>query len=115
MIPLEPQPKVEADSDRHYVAVNDAACELLGYSRNELLQMKIDDISFPSGAHARPMYDQFMEDGSMRGVFALRRKTGEAIWIRFTATNMDGRFLATWTHYEPWDPAKPEPDLNAIV
>jgi PAS domain S-box-containing protein len=104
MVPLLPPAQAETDSTRRYTYVNDAACELLGYTREELLSMRIDDISFPSGAHVKPMYTQFVENGDMRGIFALRRKSGEVIWVRFQADMTDGRYRATWTHYEPWDP-----------
>ena len=109
MVPVSPPAEVEVDATRHYIAVNDSACDLLGYTREELLKMRIDDISFPSGAHVRPMYAQFVEDGSMRGIFALRRKSGEVIWVRFRSKIVDGRSFATWTHYESWEPANPEP------
>ena len=46
MIPVIPAAEVEVDSDRRYVCVNDSACELLGYTRQELLALRIDDISF---------------------------------------------------------------------
>jgi PAS domain S-box-containing protein len=114
MIPLLPPAEVEVDENRRYVSVNDAACELLGYSREELLKMRIDDISFPSGAHVKPMYSQFVEDGGMRGIFALRRKSGEIIWVRFQARVAGGRSIATWTHYEAWDTARPQPDLEQL-
>ena len=55
--------------------------------------MRIDDISFPSGAHVQPMYTRFVEDGSMRGIFALRRKSGEIIWVRFTVEDCNDRSL----------------------
>ncbi len=100
MIPVTPPAKVEVDSSRRYISVNDSACELLGYSREELLSMRIDDISFPSGAHARPMYAQFVKDGAMRGIYALQRKSGEVIRIRFESKVEQGRSLAVWTHYE---------------
>ncbi len=109
MVPVTPPAEVEVDATRRYIAVNDSACDLLGYSREELLQMRIDDISFPSGAHVQPMYTRFVEDGSMRGIFALRRKSGEIIWVRFTSKIVKDRSLATWTHYEPWEAANPEP------
>lgn len=108
MVPVVPPAKVEADSTRRYVYVNDAACELLGYSREELLNMRIDDISFPSGAHVKPMYTQFVEDGDMRGIFALKRKSGEIIWVRFRAETVNGRYRSTFTHYEPWDTKQTE-------
>jgi PAS domain S-box-containing protein len=109
MLSLCPPAKVEVDETRRYIAVNDAACELLGYTREELLAMRIDDISYPSGAHVRPLYAQYVEDGSMHGIFALQRKSGEVIWVRFQAKMVKDRSLATWTHYEPWQPAKPLP------
>ncbi len=109
MLTVSPPAEVEVDATRRYIAVNDSACELLGYTREELLTMRIDDISFPSGAHVQPMYSQFLEDGSMRGIFALRRKSGEIIWVRFKSRIENGRSLATWTHYEPWEPAKSHP------
>ncbi len=38
--------------------------------------MRIEDISYPSGAHVKPMYAQFVEDGSMRGIFASAAQVG---------------------------------------
>jgi hypothetical protein len=37
----------------------------------------------------------------MSGIFALRRKSGEGIMIRFVSEVTEGRSLATWTHYSP--------------
>jgi PAS domain S-box-containing protein len=115
MLPVQPPGEVEVDEHRCYVAVNDAACELLGYSRDEFLKLKIDDISYPSGAHVTPMYSQYLEDGSMKGIFALRRKSGEIIWVRFTAKVTNGRSRAIWTHYEVWDSKHPAPNLQEAL
>jgi PAS domain S-box-containing protein len=101
MFPIRPPAEVEADDSRRYIYVNDAACELLGYSREELLTMTIDDISFPSGAHVSPMFTKFCEDGFMSGVFALRQKSGEGILVKFESKRVNGRSVATWTHYAP--------------
>jgi len=110
MIPIVPPAEVEVNSDRRYISVNDSACRLLGYSRNELLKMKIDDISFPSGAHVSPMFEQYLKDGKMAGIFALRKKSGEVIRIKFTSERTEGRSRATWTHYEAWH----EPELSRV-
>ena len=115
MFPVQPPAEVEVDENRCYVDVNDAACELLGYSREELLRMKIDDISFPSGAHVKPMYAQYLDDGSMKGIFALRRKSGEIVWVKFNAKVTNGRSHAIWTHYEPWDVTHPAPALEDAI
>lgn len=103
MIPVIPPAQVEVDSNRCYVSVNDSACNLLGYTRQEFLNLRIDDISFPSGAHVAPMFKQYVRDGKMRGIFALQRKNGEVLRVRFESeTGAAGRLMATWTHYEVW-------------
>lgn len=99
MMTVSPPAQVEVDSSRRYVDANDAACKLLGYSREELLTKTIEDISYPSGAHVHPLFQRFQQDGSMAGIFALRRKSGEGIMIRFQSRIVNGRSLATWTHY----------------
>jgi PAS domain S-box-containing protein len=104
MQPILPPAHVEVDAARRYVDVDDAACELLGYSRDELLQMKIDDISAPSGAHVPPMFQLYSDKGELHGIFALRRKDGEVLRIRFESAIRDGRYRATWTHWEKWNP-----------
>ena len=101
MVPVFPPAKVEVDCQRRYIAVNDAACDLLGYTRAEFLTKTIDDLGFPSGAHVDPMYAQFVKEGSMTGIFALRRKSGEGIMIKFEAEQAQGRSCASWTHYAP--------------
>jgi PAS domain S-box-containing protein len=109
MLPVLPPAEVEVDSSRRYISVNDAACDLLGYTRGEFLKLRIDDISFPSGAHVDPLYTKFLEDGTMQGIFALRRKSGEGIMVRFESHTREGRSFATWTHFQslneplPWD------------
>lgn len=107
MIPLLPPAEVEVDDTRRYVYVNDSACELLGYSREEFLTLHIDDISFPSGAHVYAMFEQFVTKGGMQGVFALRHKSGNVVWIRYTSSTESGRNRAIWTHYEIWDAMEP--------
>jgi len=108
MVPVLPAARVEVDSGRRYIAVNEAACELLGYSREELLGMSIDDISFPSRAHVQPMFAKFVREGEMSGIFALRRKTGEGIMVRFESQMSAGRSIAIWTHYSLLGPAQEE-------
>jgi len=100
MVPIDPVAEVKVDEERCYVAVNDAACELLGYSRQELLNRKIDDVSFPSGAHVPPRFEKFLEDGSMTGIFGLRRKSGEDLLVRFESRLVNGRREARWTECE---------------
>ncbi|MCX6320213.1 MAG: PAS domain S-box protein, partial [Bacteroidia bacterium] len=47
-----------SDQDSHFVAVNNAACELTGYSREQLLKMRIPDIHELPDLDAYKMYHQ---------------------------------------------------------
>ena len=100
MQPINPPAIVEVDQDRRYINVNESACQLLGYSRDELLAMRIDDLSFPSGAHVDPMFENYLSEGAMHGIFALRHKNGQILWIRFQAKIEDQHMIAQWTEYE---------------
>jgi PAS domain S-box-containing protein len=67
------------DDEMRYVDVNPAATDLLGYTRDELLQMHIPDIS-PYDTHTvAEMFDQFAREGFWRGEFDLRRKDGSIV------------------------------------
>lgn len=100
MIPLDPPAILEVDPQRRYIRVDDTACQLLGYSRDELLQMRIDDLSYPSGAHVSPLFETYREHGELQGLFALKAKSGEVIWIRYTSEIRNGRMVARWVAYE---------------
>jgi PAS domain S-box-containing protein len=89
---------VVVDRERRYVEVTDAVCELLGYTREQMLAMRIDDISAPSGAHAPAMFDKFVNDGKMRGWYLLKDSAGREVHIDFVAEALpDGRYRAEWT------------------
>ncbi len=110
MLPISPPARVEVDEERRYISANDSACELLGYTRAELLAMRIDDLSAPSGAHVSPMFQRYLEHGEMSGIFALRRKDRKVLRIRFQSSIRDGRYTAEWSHYEVWEDEAPEAD-----
>ncbi|MEJ7893559.1 MAG: PAS domain S-box protein [Solirubrobacteraceae bacterium] len=71
-----------ADDDQRYVEVNDAACQLFGYSRSELLEMKISDVLTPDTPRA---WDPFLEAGSSAGLCGLRRGDGSVVTAEFRA------------------------------
>src|SRR5581483_2267395 len=101
MLPIDPPAQVEVNAQRRYVNANESACRLLGYSLDELRQMRIDDISFSSGAHVEPMFERYQDDGQLNGLFAVRTKSGDGMKIRYTSRVEDGRMIAEWTEYEP--------------
>ena len=108
MHPIVPPAIVEVNEHRQYVNANDSACQLLGYSREEFLQLRIDDPSFPSGAHVSPMFEHYRDEGKLSGIFAVKSKAGEVIWIRYDSVVENGRMIAHWTEYET-RPKQPQP------
>ena len=69
-----------ADEHGKYVAVNRAACILLGYSREELLGMRVVDVA--RYAAANDEWTQMLRSGARIGASDLTRKDGST--VRFT-------------------------------
>jgi PAS domain-containing protein len=56
------------DPFRRYVAVSDAVCRLLSFSRQELLTKKIDDVTAPNMRHSVPeTFRKYVDIGFMTG------------------------------------------------
>ena len=51
-----------ADEDMKYVAINSRACEVLGYSREELLKLRVVDVASQSMRLVRPWHAASAED-----------------------------------------------------
>lgn len=72
-----------ADENMRYLAASDAACELLGYSREELLGLTVPDLVVE--AHASELYDEFIRDQGQRGKITLRCNDGRSLKARYDA------------------------------
>jgi PAS domain S-box-containing protein len=82
-----------ADTDMRYVAVNAYACELLGYSEEELLTMRVSDIA--TYTEAPEEYESMMATAYLRGRSRIRCKDGEELVLSYVAgeVEIDGRSL----------------------
>jgi PAS domain S-box-containing protein len=80
-----------ADGDMRYLAVNAYACELLGYTEAELLEMRVSDVA--TYAEAPQEYSELVESAYRRGVSRLRCKDGEELLLEYVAGELeiDGR------------------------
>jgi PAS domain S-box-containing protein len=79
-------PVVIANDDRHIVDANEAACELLGRTRAEILELRIEDIASPDLApEVERMWAQFLALRRLSGVFAVRTSTGDTRVVNFAA------------------------------
>jgi PAS domain S-box-containing protein len=72
-----------ADESMRYLAVNQAACRLLGYTREELLALRMTDVAGYSGAAEE--YDDMMSHRGRTGTAVLRCKDGTEIAASYRA------------------------------
>jgi PAS domain S-box-containing protein len=78
---------VVADDARRYVAANPAACLLLRLSEEDVLRLRVDDLTPPE---ARDNMDElwagFLRDGTQRGSFELQMPDGPRLAVEYSAT-----------------------------
>jgi CheY-like chemotaxis protein len=91
-----------ADVSRHYLDCSDAVCRLLGYSRAELLEKTIDELSYKPVA-VPALFETYRERGVADGEFILKHKNSRPLLIRFHAwTFPDGCLAAAWYPITDW-------------
>ena len=73
-----------ADEEMHYIAVNQTACDVLGYTRDELLAMSVTDVA---RAPESPMqYDEMLVRGARDGITILTAKDGRELEYAYAAS-----------------------------
>lgn len=71
------------DEHEQYVAVNVAACNLLGYDRAELVALTVTDVArYPQ---ASTEYSEMMRAGTRLGTAELTRKDGTTLSFQYVA------------------------------
>jgi PAS domain S-box-containing protein len=73
-----------ADDDLRYIAVNEFACALLGYSREELLGLRVTDVAQSLESEAE--YADFVAHRARDGETRLVRKDGGEVPIAYRAS-----------------------------
>jgi PAS domain S-box-containing protein len=79
-----PSAMLVADDAGRYVAANDAACVLLGRSREQILSLRIVDVS-PSDVEVDALWERFLEEGELSGEYVLVRPDGSRVDVVFEA------------------------------
>ncbi len=88
------------DEDMRCLAVNEYACTLLGYEREELLRMRVADVA--ASDEASDEYSDMIAERGRTGTAALVRKDGSEVSVcyRATETNLAGMAVyvaVAWT------------------
>ena len=78
-----------ADADRRYVDANEAACDLLGYGRHQLLRMHIDDVVVQGSAWSDGEFARLTQTGGWRGDLELRRRDGSIVLVEARTSTLD--------------------------
>jgi PAS domain S-box-containing protein len=72
-----------ADEDGRYVAVNRHACEILGYSRRQLLGMTVSEVAV--APEAADLHAAMLEQGRLEATTPVRCSDGRLLPLRFWA------------------------------
>ena len=92
---------VFVDSTRRYIDCTDGACALLGYTRDEILQKKIEDISYDS--KVPELFELYRTNRELQGEYILQRKDRTPIPIYYKAFVFDdGCHAAIWQPIKDW-------------
>ena len=70
------------DEEGRYVAANAYACDQLGYTRDELLELRIGELAV-SRQEALVEYERVVRGEAVEGVTRARRKDGDVVELRF--------------------------------
>lgn len=71
------------DMDRRYVYVSDDFCKLVGYSREELIGTRYDDVTAPDTNDLRTVFNLFCQLEYMHGLWMLLARSGARILVRY--------------------------------
>ena len=75
-----------ADNSQHYVAANEAARELTGYSQSELGDLTVMDLTpLPQSESGSQLWEEFIGKGGQRGEYELVPKRGKPRHVRYWA------------------------------
>jgi len=73
-----------ADDEMRYIAVNECACRTLGYTRDEMLALRVDEVA--REPEAARQFDEMLARGFRHGTSVLTRKDGTTVDFLYRAS-----------------------------
>jgi CheY-like chemotaxis protein len=90
------------DSTRQYLDCSDAVSQLIGYSRTDLLEKKMDDIRYHREDEPA-LFETFLKQGGLDQQIILKHQNGEPIPVHYRAWRFpDGCMAAVWEPLTDW-------------
>jgi PAS domain S-box len=83
-----------ADDQGRYAAVNGRVCETLGYTRTELLEMRVTDVAV--SPEAPDLYEAMVRRRTASGVTSIRCKDGKVLPFRYEAAQVTVAHMQFW-------------------
>jgi PAS domain S-box-containing protein len=91
-----------ADAERHLIHVSDGVCKLLDYRREELIGMRVEEISEAPSSKVAEMFKSYIREGDQSGPYVLKKSNGEKVLIRYQARILDdGCMVSEWEVVRP--------------
>ncbi|NJK95773.1 MAG: PAS domain S-box protein [Bacteroidales bacterium] len=81
-----------ADDQGNYLSANSAACNLFGYSLNEMLNMNIRDLKTVVKPGAEERYREYIQKGEEKGEFDFNTKAGDRKFAFYHAVRVKDNF-----------------------
>jgi PAS domain S-box-containing protein len=110
-------PMLVADDQRRYIAVNDAACNLLRRTREELLSGGIEDVTPPENLDGmEEAWNAFLTAGSLVGSYEVVTGDGRRVEVEYNATAnvLPGRHLTIFVVHPEGQREVVEPAMDEI-
>ncbi len=110
-------PMLVADDQRRYIAVNDAACNLLRRTREELLSGGIEDVTPPENLEGmEEAWNAFLTAGSLVGSYEVVTGDGRRVEVEYNATAnvLPGRHLTIFVVHSEGQREVVEPAMDEI-
>lgn len=93
---------VFVDTGMRFLDCSDSVCEILGYSRAELIDKTVADITY-KGEEFQDLWRESRKNEELRGDYILRQKSGRPVLVRYQSWIFpDGCRAATWEPVKDW-------------
>jgi PAS domain S-box-containing protein len=90
---VKPEYKTIVNNDRRFVEVSDGFCSLVGYTREELLGMRYDDLTAPNTNDIQTVQLQFLKLGRLHGLWLFVSREGTRILVRYESWLRNDSFI----------------------